>query len=842
MAMQMIGKTLGRYEIVEKIGSGGWGDVYRARDTRLDRDVALKVLSERALQEDTSRKRFRKEALVLSRLNHPNIATILDFDTQEGLDFIVMEYIIGTTLNDVLSKGQLSEKDIIHYSIQIASALEDAHQVGIIHRDLKPSNVIVTQKGQVKVLDFGLAKMLMPFANQQAAHLSTETNLVVGTFPYMSPEQLRTESIDARSDIYSFGVTFYEMATGQRPHTETQPISLVDAILHKEPLLPGQVRQDLSPRLQDIIMKCLQKDPDSRYQSAKELLLDLRRLLTPSMYSAMEQLTKPSGRRGWRRIRLFAGVPAVLFAITFATFFLLKRISNNPATTTGPKIRSVVALPSNVFGGEENKFFTDAIPNALSTQLSQIQGLETKVPPTSIEMARVEGDLMKLAQAYGVQALVASSVTADKNKLILNVQLIEAGTRRLMWSRDYDGTRDNYLQIVQTAAEGLRTALNPSSSPLAEHAPSSNDAELIFQRGYYHMRAYANTKKQEAFNSALSDLQRALQLDPTNARAAAALARLYVGKLEAGEPLRTTLPEIDKWAYHSLDLDYRCGEAWQALSTAEEFRPNSNQRKRLEYSLKAATYASHSGYSHHVLSSALTKNSFVMAEEASKEATNQEPLYLNGLLFRSAVLARQGRATEALDLIDQVLKLEKNMPMGLLMREWLLLQNHQVQEAEKAFTPLDQLVVEHRLHPGWVEFGRDWLNFERSIANKDSNNSRVALQRLVSQARGEAPPFVRWEIITGNVLPIQASNDLPSATLETLSIRAGKGILEPYDWLILSPQLAEVRKEPQFKSIVAKSRAQFEGMIATLNEARARKELPAYLEKPLADLTKLLAH
>ncbi len=233
----MVGKTLGRYRIFEKIGSGGWGDVYRARDERLDRDVALKVLSQRALEEDSSRKRFRKEALVLSRLNHPNIATILDFDTQEGLDFLVMEYISGTTLHDLVSKGRLEEKDIIHYATQIAAALEDAHQVGIVHRDLKPSNVLVTPKGQVKVLDFGLAKLLHP-NNSPVTHLTTETNLVVGTFPYMSPEQLRTEPPDARSDIYSFGVTLYEMATGQRPHQESQPISLADAILHKQPIPP----------------------------------------------------------------------------------------------------------------------------------------------------------------------------------------------------------------------------------------------------------------------------------------------------------------------------------------------------------------------------------------------------------------------------------------------------------------------------------------------------------------------------------------------------------------------------------------------------------------------------
>lgn len=838
----MIGKTLGRYQIVEKIGSGGWGDVYRARDGRLDRDVALKVLSQRALEEDTSRKRFRKEALVLSRLNHPNIATILDFDTQDGLDILVMEYIQGTTLQEVLNSTRLGEKEIIHYAMQIVAALEEAHQFGIVHRDLKPNNVLVTPKGQIKVLDFGLAKLLQPLGTSQpVTHLTTESNLVVGTFPYMSPEQLRTEPLDARSDIYSFGVTLYEMSTGQRPHQESQPISLVDAILHKHPIPPIEVRKDLSPRLQDIILKCLEKEPDQRYQSAKELMVDFRRLLTPSEYSVVANLTRPKPKRDWRRIGVFGALPLILLLLTLAIFFFQTRGSKHPPFT-GPTIRSIVAVPSKVYGSDENRFLADAIPNALSNHLSQVQGLETKLPPTQFEMDRVEGDLMKLADVYGVNALVASSITADKNRFILNVQLIEAGTRRLIWSRDFDGTRENYLQLVLTAADELRSRLQPGSSPLpgGEFAPGSNDAELVFQRGYFHMRSYANLKQQEDFDSAYADLQHALKLDPTNARAAAALARLHVAKLEAGSPLREVLPQIDKWAYHALKLDHRCGEAWQVLSVAEEMRPESDEQKRLEYSLKAATYAYQSGYSHHVLSSALSTNSFTLAEEASREAVRQEPLHFNGLLFRAGILARQGRPVEALALIDQVLSMQKNMPMAALMKEWLLLRNHQVQEAEKWVPLLNKLVAERRLHPGWVEFGNDWIEFERNKAMNNEAGQRAALETLIRQARGEVPPWFRWEIITGNVLGIQATHDTPAATVETLSIRAEKGILEPYDWLILNSELEPVRKQPQFSQIAMRSRTEFEQMISTLEAARGRNELPSYLEKQLGEMMKLL--
>jgi eukaryotic-like serine/threonine-protein kinase len=838
----MIGKTLGRYQIYEKIGGGGWGDVYRARDERLDRDVAIKVLTARALEADPSRKRFRKEAHVLSRLNHPNIATILDFDTQEGLDFLVMEYITGTTLQEMLSNKRLSEKEIVQISLQIAAALEEAHQVGIVHRDLKPNNIIVTPKGQVKVLDFGLAKLLQPPPDQQVALLTTETNLVIGTVPYMSPEQLRTEPLDGRSDIYSFGVTLYEMATGQRPHTESQPVSLVDAILHKSPPPPIQIRQELSPRLQEIILKCLEKDAENRYQSIQDLQIDLRRLSTPSMFTEIESKVRPRRRIQWRKISLNAGIPVVVLIALLLGLYISDLKKTAPVQKDGLNIDSIVALPSKVYGSEENKFLSDAIPNALSTHLSQIQGLDTKLPPTNVEMERLDGDLTKLANAYGVKALIATSVTADQGRFVLNVQLIEAGTRRLLWSRDYDGQRDNYLQLVRSAAEGLRTALYPSASPIQTAASEkrSTDAELVFQRGFFHMRSYVNLKRNEDFDGALSDLEHALKLDPTNARAAAGIARLYVAKLESGAPLREVLPEIDKWAYQALKLDHRCGEAWQVLSVAEEMRPNSDKRKRIEYSLKAATYANQSGYSHHVLGVALSSSSFVLAVEASREGTRQEPLHLTSLLYRAGILTRQGNPKEALKLIDRVLSMEHTMPMGELMKVWVLLRDHQYEESEKWIPKLDKNVAERRLHPGWVDFARDWLEFEKSASRQDKEQVSAALQRLVSMARGEAPPFPRWEVVTGNVIGIQAKHDSTAATLETLSLRAERGILEPYDWLILSPELETIRKDPQFKTIVARSRKEFEEMMSILEEARSRKELPSYLEKPLADMRKLL--
>jgi tetratricopeptide (TPR) repeat protein len=467
--------------------------------------------------------------------------------------------------------------------------------------------------------------------------------------------------------------------------------------------------------------------------------------------------------------------------------------------------------------------------------------METKVPPTSLDVERVGGDLKKIAQVYGVNALISSSVSVDGDRFNLNVQLVDANNRNLIWSHEYDGQRQNYLELVRKASDGLRAALRPEGRPIQQEpfAANSTEAELVYQSGFYHLRGFANRKDPQEFDRALADLQQALKLDPTNARAAAAIARVYSARIELGAPLREVLPKIDEWAYKALELDYSCGEAWQILSVAEEWRPGGSKRKRLEYALKAATYSKASGYSHHVLASALAPTSFELSLSASQEGTHQEPMYLNGLLFSAGILSRDGRSKEALERIDRVLNAEPEMPVAHLMKTLLLLRDHQYQEAERRMPLLDKLVADHKLHPGWLSFGRDWLDFESGIGSGKKEQASAALTRLVSQMRGEAPPFPRWELVTGNVLPLQAKNDSVDSTLETLSIRASKGIFEPYDWLLRNPEMELVRKDPRFKEIVSQSQSEFQDMIQVLQEARARKELPSYLEKPLSEVQSL---
>ena len=269
---------LGHYRIVEKIGAGGMGEVYRARDEHLARDVAIKVLPPGTLTDESARKHFHKEALILSQLNHPNIATIHDFDTQQGVDFLVMEYIPGITLSEKVAAGPLPEKEVLRLGVQLAEGLAAAHDHGVVHRDLKPGNLRVTSDGRLKILDFGLAKLRLPVTDSAATESLSETQAMAGTLPYMAPEQLLGGEIDARTDIHAAGSVLYEMATGQRPFAEVERSQLIGAILRRPPRPPTALNPRLSPELERIIGKCLEKEPENRYQSAKELAVDLRRL------------------------------------------------------------------------------------------------------------------------------------------------------------------------------------------------------------------------------------------------------------------------------------------------------------------------------------------------------------------------------------------------------------------------------------------------------------------------------------------------------------------------------------------------------------------------------------
>ena len=319
-----VGQTIGRYRIEEQIGAGGMGVVYRAYDQKLGRALAIKVLAPGTLDDDMARKRFRNEARILSRLNHPGIQTIHDFDTIDGHDLLVSELIPGISLDDRVAQGPLPEREVVRLGAQMAQALSVAHAAGVQHRDLKPANLRLTPDGVLKILDFGLATL----SHEALLSISTTMSVadashsVAGTLPYMSPQQLLGEAVDERSDIYSAGCVLYELATGRRPFDEKVTARLTNAILHETPSPPRQLNGKLSAELERITLKCLERDADLRYQSARELLADLKRLdagATRSVAGAPQSFRDRRSRRrafaaGILGIAVVAAVLIALFA------------------------------------------------------------------------------------------------------------------------------------------------------------------------------------------------------------------------------------------------------------------------------------------------------------------------------------------------------------------------------------------------------------------------------------------------------------------------------------------------------------------------------------------------
>src|SRR3972149_2428746 len=299
----MEGHKVSHYRILEKLGSGGMGVVYKAEDTRLGRAVALKFLPAAFARDPQAVERFQREARAVSALNHPHICTLYDIGEHEGQPFIPRELLEAQTLKQRIAARPLAAEQVLKLGTQIADALEAAHAKGIVHRDLKPATIFLPKRDQVKLLDFGLAKLLRPVSEETLAQTLTEAGAAPGTLPYMAPEQLRGESVDARADIYGVGCVLYEMATGQRPFPETQGPRPSDPLLPSPPAPPSRLNPKGSPGLESILLKCLDKDPERRYQSAKELRIDLERLTPPVTAAAVP--------RAWPRRRALAGLGAL---------------------------------------------------------------------------------------------------------------------------------------------------------------------------------------------------------------------------------------------------------------------------------------------------------------------------------------------------------------------------------------------------------------------------------------------------------------------------------------------------------------------------------------------------
>jgi len=563
----MIGRTLGHFRILEKLGAGGMGEVYRARDERLERDVAIKVLPAGTLADEAARKRFRQEALALSKLNHPNIATVHEFATDSQVDFLVMEYVGGNTLNEKLAAGPLAEKEILLLGEELAEGLAAAHEQGVIHCDLKPGNLHVTPDGRLKVLDFGLARFLSPAGDAAPTQSESQVRDAAGTLPYMSPEQINGSPPDPRSDIYAAGAVLYEMATGQRLFpSEREPQLQLAAILHRAPRPPRTLNPHISDGLESVILKCLEKDPEHRYQSAREIVADLRRLgATTSMINV-----SGDGARHRFRKTLMAGIcVATVAALALAGGWWRLRSRARAAAA----IHSLAVLPmTNLSGDPEQEYFADGMTEELMTDLSQVSALKVISRTSAMRYKGTKLPLSQIASELNVAAIVEGSVLKADGRVRITAQLIEAATDRQIWARSYERDLKDVLALQDDVARAITQEIQIRLSPReVTHLAAARPVNPAAHEAYLKGRYFWNQRNREAVMKGLEYFQEAVKLEPGYPLPYVGVADSYI-VLAADQWLSPAqaLPRAKAAALTAQQLDDSVAEAHVALANIAE--------------------------------------------------------------------------------------------------------------------------------------------------------------------------------------------------------------------------------------------------------------------------------
>lgn len=520
----MIGQTISHYQVIEELGGGGMGAVYKARDTKLERFVALKYLPSQVGHDDEGRARFVQEAKAASALDHPNICTIYEIDeTEDGQIFIVMAFYNGETLENKIQRGPLGLTHTLDYAIGVATGLDRAHEKGIVHRDVKPANIMVTRRNEVKILDFGLAK----YAGQSRI---TQTGVAVGTLAYMAPEQLQGVDVDHRVDIWGLGALIYTMVAGSDPFPNEEAPALVTSILTSDPPSVLELSHEATPELSNVIQKAMVKDPSRRYQSVREFRLDL--VAIQDELEAVAQVTTAQDRA----------------------------------------IPSIAVLPFvNMSPDPENEYFSDGLAEELINALTRVDGLKVAARTSAFRFRGRDLDIREIGKKLKVDTILEGSVRKAGKQLRVTAQLINVSDGYHAWSERYDRELDDVFavqdEISLAIVDKLKARLlEPEKAKLVKRYTENSEAFDRYLRGQHNL----NKRKATEFEKALSYFHQAIELDPEYAPPHAGLAETYnlLGRYGLIPPDKSG-PQAKAAAENALAIDSALAEAHTALAYTE---------------------------------------------------------------------------------------------------------------------------------------------------------------------------------------------------------------------------------------------------------------------------------